>query len=279
MPHANVVAPPAVHQALRRFFALMVCAVLWSSTFLYAQAASEYQIKAAYLYNFAKLAQWPAEVLPGSNSTLTFCVVGGDDDFVTVLRTTMAGKSIGAHSLTVKAASAASDLKSCQVVFLRASESARAPEVISDLRDSGALLVGEDGDFLASGGMVNLVLQDGKIRFQVNTSALERAHIQYDTSFFAMASTGTVGGTVQSEGSRGVRSKVTAEYPRLARQMNLTGAVQLAVVVRSDGTVKEVRVLGGHPVLAEAASEAVRQWRFRPAPGETVEVVKITFAQ
>jgi TonB family protein len=279
MPDANVVALCPVHEALRRSLALLACAVLWSSTFLYSQAAGEYQIKAAYLYNFAKLAQWPARVLPSSTSALTFCVVGGDDDFVTVLRTTMAGKSICAHSLAVKAASALGDFKSCQVIFFRASESTRAPEVISDLRDSGALLVGEDRDFLASGGMVNLMVQDGKVRFQVNTSALERAHIQYDTSFFAMASGETNGGTVQSEGSRGVRSKVTAQYPRLAQKMNLTGTVQLAAVVRPDGTVEEVRVLGGHPVLAEAASEAVRQWRFRPAPSETVEVVKITFAQ
>jgi TonB family protein len=251
--------------------------VLWSSTFLYAQAASEYQIKAAYLYNFAKLAHWPAEVLPSSNSALTFCVVGGDDDFVTVLRTTMAGKSIGAHSLTVKSASAAGDLKSCQVIFFRASESVRAAEVTSNLRDSGALLVGEDSDFLARGGMVNLVMRDGKVRFQVNSSALERAHIQYDTSFFAMASGETNGGTVQSEGCRGVRSKVTAQYPDLARQMGIAGAVQLQVVVRADGSVKDVHVLGGHPVLAEAATQAVRQWRYRPAPSETVEVVKITF--
>lgn len=278
MPHANVVGPCPVHEALRRSLALLAGAVLWSSTFLYAQAAGEYQIKAAYLYNFAKLAQWPVGVLPSSNSGLTFCVVGGDDDFVTVLRTTMGGKSIGTHSLTVKAASAAGDLKSCQVIFFRASESARASEVISDLHP-GALLVGEDRDFLASGGMVNLIVQDGKVRFQVNSSALERADIQYDASFFAMASTGSGGGTVQSEGSRGVRLKVTAQYPRLARQMNLIGTVQLAAVVRPDGTVKEVRVLGGHPVLAEAASQAVRQWRFRPAPGETVEAVKITFDQ
>ena len=61
--------------------------------------------------------------------------------------------------------------------------------------------------------------------------------------------------------------------------MRLTGTVQLAAVVRPDGTVKEVRVLGGHPVLAEAASDAVRQWRYRPAPSETVEVVKIAFTR
>src|SRR5690348_18514961 len=106
MPDANVVALCPVHEALRRSLALLACAVLWSSTSLYSQAAGEYQIKAAYLYNFAKLAQWPAGVLPSSTSALSFCVVGGDDDFVTVLRTTMAGKSIGAHSLTVKTVSA-----------------------------------------------------------------------------------------------------------------------------------------------------------------------------
>jgi protein TonB len=61
--------------------------------------------------------------------------------------------------------------------------------------------------------------------------------------------------------------------------MGIAGAVQLQVVVRADGSVKDVHVLGGHPVLAEAATQAVRQWRYRFASSETVEVVKITFAQ
>jgi TonB family protein len=59
--------------------------------------------------------------------------------------------------------------------------------------------------------------------------------------------------------------------------MSLKGTAQVEARVRPDGTVKEVRVLGGHPVLAEALANAVRQWRYQAASKETVEVVKFSF--
>jgi TonB family protein len=61
--------------------------------------------------------------------------------------------------------------------------------------------------------------------------------------------------------------------------MNLRGIVQLQVVVRADGTVKEVHVVGGHPMLAAAAEQAVMKWRYQPAAKETIETVKIAFGQ
>jgi TonB family protein len=68
------------------------------------------------------------------------------------------------------------------------------------------------------------------------------------------------------------------EYPRIAASLNIVGAVQLQAVVRADGTVKQVRVIGGHPALAEAAAAAVMRWRYERAAKETTETVKITFA-
>jgi TonB family protein len=61
--------------------------------------------------------------------------------------------------------------------------------------------------------------------------------------------------------------------------MNLTGTVQLQAVVRADGTVKEVKVIGGHPLLADALSQAVRKWKFEPSDKESVELVKFNFGQ
>src|ERR1700732_939490 len=69
----------------------------------------------------------------------------------------------------------------------------------------------------------------------------------------------------QDEISRKAKSKVNAIYPELARKMNLTGTVKVEVVVLPNGTVKGARVVGGHPVLANAALDAVKKWRFEPA--------------
>ena len=76
---------------------------------------------------------------------------------------------------------------------------------------------------------------------------------------------------------RRAKSKVEPIYPDLARKMNITGTVKVAVVVAPNGTVKEAKLLGGHPVLANAALDAVRKWRFEPAAVDTSGVVDFKF--
>lgn len=83
--------------------------------------------------------------------------------------------------------------------------------------------------------------------------------------------------TNDTEIVRRAKSKVQPEYPELARKMNITGTVKIQVVVSPNGTVKEAKVVGGHPVLAGAALDAVRKWRFEPAPGESTGVVDFKF--
>lgn len=77
--------------------------------------------------------------------------------------------------------------------------------------------------------------------------------------------------------TRQARSKVQPMYPELARKMKISGMVKLAVVVAPNGTVKEAKVLGGHPVLAAAALEAVQKWRFAPAAAESTGTVDFKF--
>jgi TonB family protein len=79
------------------------------------------------------------------------------------------------------------------------------------------------------------------------------------------------------EMTRRVKSKIPAVYPELARKMNLAGTVKVQVVVAPNGTVKEAKVVGGHPVLANAALDAVRKWRFEPAPVENTGIVDFKF--
>ena len=81
----------------------------------------------------------------------------------------------------------------------------------------------------------------------------------------------------QAEITRRVKSKVQAVYPELARKMNISGTVKVEVVVAANGTVKDAKVVGGHPVLANAALDAVRKWRFEPAPGESSGIVNFKF--
>jgi len=76
---------------------------------------------------------------------------------------------------------------------------------------------------------------------------------------------------------RRAKSKVQPAYPDLARKMNIAGTVKIEVVVAPNGLVKGARVVGGHPVLATAALDAAKKWRFEPAPAESSGVIDFKF--
>ena len=76
---------------------------------------------------------------------------------------------------------------------------------------------------------------------------------------------------------RRAKTKVQPFYPDLARKMNITGTVKIEVVVAPNGTVKDARVVGGHPVLATAALDAAKKWRFEPAGSESTGVIDFKF--
>ena len=81
----------------------------------------------------------------------------------------------------------------------------------------------------------------------------------------------------QTEINRKVRNKVTPSYPELAKRMNLTGVVKILLTISPNGTVKEAKLLGGHPLLANAALDAVRKWRFEAGPEESTGIVEFDF--
>jgi TonB family protein len=82
--------------------------------------------------------------------------------------------------------------------------------------------------------------------------------------------------TTNSSG-RKVIARVAPAYPELAKRMHIQGVVRVEAVVRANGSVKSTRVLGGNPVLIEAATDAVSKWKFEPEQNETTEVVQLTF--
>jgi TonB family protein len=76
---------------------------------------------------------------------------------------------------------------------------------------------------------------------------------------------------------RKVKNKVSPLYPELARKMNLTGVVKLELIVAANGTVKDTKVIGGNPILVNAAVDAVKKWRFEPAAAESAGIIEFKF--
>jgi TonB family protein len=83
--------------------------------------------------------------------------------------------------------------------------------------------------------------------------------------------------TQSDEINRRAKTKVQPFYPELARKMNISGTVKIEVTVAPNGAVKEARIVGGHPVLANSALDAARKWRFEPAATESTGVIEFKF--
>jgi len=83
--------------------------------------------------------------------------------------------------------------------------------------------------------------------------------------------------SAREEGSRKVLNRIEPVYPDLARRMKISGAVKIQAVVAPNGTVKDISVVGGHPLLANAVIDAVRKWRFETRPQATTETKEFRF--
>jgi periplasmic protein TonB len=79
------------------------------------------------------------------------------------------------------------------------------------------------------------------------------------------------------DGKRKVRTRVLPEYPPLAKQMNVTGKVKIETTIAADGHVLGTRVVGGSPLLVNAALDALKKWRFEPGPKDTTEIIEFEF--
>ena len=88
----------------------------------------------------------------------------------------------------------------------------------------------------------------------------------------AAAQTGTT-----DESKRKVKSKTLPVYPELARRMSVGGKVKIEVVITPDGHIKSTRVVGGHPLLVQSCLDAVKEWKFAPAPEETTQIIEFEF--
>ena len=147
---------------------------------------SEYQMKAAYLYNFAKFVDWSAKVLPAANSPIVIGVLG-EDPFDGVLDSTVQNKKIDGHPLTVQRFKSAAEAKTCQVLFISSSEKKQWPEIAATLDGSSVLTVGENWDhFTEQGGMINLFMEGKKVFFDINNETAKNAGLKISSKLLIL---------------------------------------------------------------------------------------------
>jgi hypothetical protein len=147
---------------------------------------TEYQLKAAFLYNFVKFVEWPTQAYAGPASP-TIVGVFGKNVFGDDLEKALHGKVINRHPLQFQAYDSVEQVTNCHVLFISASEENRFPQILAALRGKSILTVSESDRFIPDGGMINFVIINRKVRFQINNPAARQAGLTLSSDLLSLA--------------------------------------------------------------------------------------------
>jgi hypothetical protein len=161
-------------------FAILGCL----SSPLSAQRPSEYQIKAAYLYNFGKFVAWPPADRPSSDFDV--CILG-NDPFGSTLDQTISNATINGKKVAARRIGRAQEAGGCRIAFLAGSEAAHISSDLNTLNKMGILTVSDLPHFLDRGGMIQFVIEDDKVRFEVNLPAAQQAGLTLSSELLKVA--------------------------------------------------------------------------------------------
>jgi hypothetical protein len=147
---------------------------------------SEYEVKAAFLFNFMQFVEWPSGASTNAGTPLLIGVLG-EDPFGSLLEKTIQGETLHGRPLTIKRRRQIADLRDCHLIFVCRSEKARLKEILGTVRDCPTLTVSDTEPFCRNGGMIEMVNEGGKIRFEINEKAAEQCGLKISSKLLRLA--------------------------------------------------------------------------------------------
>lgn len=185
-------ATPCERLSLNRWLwsALLLSAILWPgqpATAAEPVVTKEYQVKAAFLYNFTKFVEWPAEKFADTNSPIVIGVLG-HNPFGAVLAETVRDRKVNERGIQIKLINTLSEIQGLHLLFISAAEANRQVEALEAAFKAGAVLgVGESEAFLKRGGTIRFALEDDKVRFEIDLHSAERAQLKISSQLLRLA--------------------------------------------------------------------------------------------
>jgi hypothetical protein len=162
-----------------------------SAGWAHAQTASEYEVKAAFLYNFAKFVEWPPEAFRNDGEGDSALIVGiiGNDPFGGVIDQIINGKTINGRPMMIKRLMGNKNLRQCHILFIGSSENKRLPQIFESLKGASVLTISEMNLFNQQGGIINFVMESSRVRFEINAFAAEQAQLKISSKLLVLAKT------------------------------------------------------------------------------------------
>jgi YfiR/HmsC-like len=152
----------------------------------FAQTAEVSQVKAAYLYNFTKYVEWPPDAFRSADDPAVICVIG-DDRTGKILEQVTLGKKANGRRVEARNPRSVNEFRACQVLFIGFADKDRIAGILRNLRDSNVLVVGQTGEFLSLGGMINLVQRNGAIELEIDTKATNAAGLKVSSRLLVVS--------------------------------------------------------------------------------------------
>jgi hypothetical protein len=165
---------------------LILSLMIWIPD-IYAEDAKpgEYQVKAAFIYNFAKFVEWPADSFVHKSDDMNLCILG-NDPFGSDLNP-FQGEIIGNKRLTIKHVKAAQPLKECHILFVSKSEKKQLSKIVNTLKGASILLIGDTDGFAQQNIIINFYVEENKVRFEINTDAAKQARLNISSKLLKLA--------------------------------------------------------------------------------------------
>jgi hypothetical protein len=156
------------------------------TAFSQKEESPEYTVKLAFLYNFTKFVEWPPDSYRAPSAPLLICIVG-HDPFSQILEGELRTRNVGGHPVEVRSLKPNDKLNFCQIVFVPATEKQYADRIVSGLKGSNTLTVGETDGFAVQGGIINLTVEANKVHFEINRLAADRAGLKISSRLLSIA--------------------------------------------------------------------------------------------
>lgn len=163
---------------------LALCLALGTVALAAGAGPGEYEVKAAFLYNFARFVEWPDA--PGGAEPFVVTVLGRDP-FGSALDDTLRGKAIDRRPVVVRRVSRPEDLGKSQIVFICDSEKDRLPAILKGLESAPVLTVGEMSDFAERGGVIRFKVEQDRVRLEINVAAAARSRLRISSQLLKLA--------------------------------------------------------------------------------------------
>ncbi len=166
----------------------MIIVLLTGSASLSAQTpvAVEYQLKAAFLFNFTKFVEWPADVYSSDQDPFVIGILGGNP-FGSFLEDVAAGEKVNGHPLVISYFKNTNEIKRCQILFINKTGQYNVSDILSDLKGKSVLTVGDTPDFLKLGGMVRFFINaSNKVQLQLNPDIAKTVRLQISSKLLRL---------------------------------------------------------------------------------------------